>query len=1562
MQVATDKFVSRAGTRATGRWASVSSPGRRCKPLRFKSDDEVESTLNDAELRSHIQQLQAAARRDPGGLLKSISSSSPPPSLLTLRKAAEAGLLPAYDQDTPRTPLTQPAFTRRREIWVGRAAMLGVLAACYWEVHLTSHPSILIQLGTIIPVGPRAAGWLVGTLAFGNLVAALAPWSPTYSLKNQRDIAKRPAHPLSQQSGATPKWPHLLGVDGTWGFSKANELLHARLAMLGFAGLCWREASDPALLRVGPLAQVARLLHIPTSTTYFDTCATAFLVFAGVATAVAYLVGRPGPDSLVFEQDVWFTNSIMNQVSVRASVQGWLKAARAGKRSVSTSRGIFYLQDTLACCCFLEALLVNWQREDGTSFMAFLVYGCSPIDMAAPLAWPWNVLDVMALRYAPTNVLVAEAATGHVMLQNPTSVAAFGDHSHGSFSDWATLLEPITLHCSEAGGCCEGDSGPHHHPHYQQQQGGGAKEVEDRSDQAGRPRTPPPSAAPADTSWQNPEYRPGSLLAAGRLDYVSHLFHGPKGAIQRRAMEEAVRAGSVYRARVQITSPVLLQLLTMQTGDVRAGLPGGFHTAPCWSEVWHEVHVCSMQSPYTLDQLLVLAQHDISAAVAAEKRELQLRTQQEALLQEILPQQVVDVLLGKDPVVEQADVATSPLYTSLRLALSQQQLETCPAAEATCTNSSSNMPSRLSYDCGPAAGAQPALLFIGDQPAMPVLDSAALPSRPTEAALPALTSHSHLPAWPALMEAAPQTSPAVAEPAARATVVITSQPGSVQEQQQKLQQLQVMFKQRQGHAAASQAAAGQAAAGQAAAGQAASGQARSGQAAAEQEPTENRGQKKQQGKPWSSCTEDVPTQHPQEACKAPQADALQALQKLFVNRQPPVRSVAAETVAVPATTGTPATSATMKPADNYPAAAANMRAAIMQQQESQQAAAAGASHGMKQQQELLLHKPTWSAERINTGAPATVLQLPAEPGLTVSVHGATHLPSNPSAPAACSATPDSLAQLQLQDHQLELQLQALLAEQRRVRAAMQELLQVAPTDRCCLSLPPPQACLKAPQTAAGAAGDGLVSIVSLDAMLGGHSELLPKLMQPSKAEKERELQDLLYNLEQLTMGRSGKAPPDGLHLRQSPPCTHLTADSPPTCEADEQSEHFNCTAGSKHLHGPQTLSSPQLSLLDTSRRGLDRSSPNLGHTPSQPSTFLLKGPGPCGARACSFELPSSQCPVPVRHHTPSPAHSARTPLTQSSRQHGLPRYHSEGRQPTGSRAATEGMVTLLGHWSPSLMGGSSRMARADADLSPGPRLVSGRATAPGAVPDTKAAAKVSSALGISAVGSWGDESILGRDFNGSMGLDPSGSLNNGSTSGPPISVMTSQWHEELMRQAVEGMHCSPDVDRALRGYARQARLADEAGPAACTMALLLVHGRCQASFSAMPGMGCWRCAVQANTTRGGVHLSTRDVMRLATWHEEVVNLTTCPTAGPHVPRLHMLPLSSPSPQLPCGPLPAGLQVTLLFADIKGFTSMAAALHPAQVMLFLNHLFNQFDDLLADHDVYKVGQVPARGLF
>lgn len=40
--------------------------------------------------------------------------------------------------------------------------------------------------------------------------------------------------------------------------------------------------------------------------------------------------------------------------------------------------------------------------------------------------------------------------------------------------------------------------------------------------------------------------------------------------------------------------------------------------------------------------------------------------------------------------------------------------------------------------------------------------------------------------------------------------------------------------------------------------------------------------------------------------------------------------------------------------------------------------------------------------------------------------------------------------------------------------------------------------------------------------------------------------------------------------------------------------------------------------------------------------------------------------------------------------------------------------------------------------------------------------------------------------------------------------------------------------------------------------------------------------------------------------------------------------------------------SILFTDIAGFTAMSRALHPAQVLLFLNHLYSRFDDLLEEH--------------
>ncbi|KAG2427330.1 hypothetical protein HXX76_012525 [Chlamydomonas incerta] len=65
---------------------------------------------------------------------------------------------------------------------------------------------------------------------------------------------------------------------------------------------------------------------------------------------------------------------------------------------------------------------------------------------------------------------------------------------------------------------------------------------------------------------------------------------------------------------------------------------------------------------------------------------------------------------------------------------------------------------------------------------------------------------------------------------------------------------------------------------------------------------------------------------------------------------------------------------------------------------------------------------------------------------------------------------------------------------------------------------------------------------------------------------------------------------------------------------------------------------------------------------------------------------------------------------------------------------------------------------------------------------------------------------------------------------------------------------------------------------------------------------------------GGRRLSRRDVMALATWHESV---------------------------------------TVVFADIVGFTAMCQRLHPARVMAFLDDLYNAFDHLLDETGCYKV---------
>jgi photosystem II protein len=140
-----------------------------------------------------------------------------------------------YDKSAVKASPATAAFTRRREVFTGRIAMSGFLACVIGEI-LTGRGAIG-QLALETRLSPNLLTGVIGAFVLYNFVTAVGPGSPTWSDENQADVQKRPSGPVQNKKANLVERPgQFLGIPGFEpGFTKRNELLVGRVAMLGFA-------------------------------------------------------------------------------------------------------------------------------------------------------------------------------------------------------------------------------------------------------------------------------------------------------------------------------------------------------------------------------------------------------------------------------------------------------------------------------------------------------------------------------------------------------------------------------------------------------------------------------------------------------------------------------------------------------------------------------------------------------------------------------------------------------------------------------------------------------------------------------------------------------------------------------------------------------------------------------------------------------------------------------------------------------------------------------------------------------------------------------------------------------------------------------------------------------------------------------------------------------------------------------------------------------------------------------------------------------------------------------
>jgi len=187
------------------------------------------------------------------------------------------------------------AFTRRREVFAGRLAMLGFNAACFWEWYFPSRPNILQQLSaftakTGFQLSEATLLTVVTGLVVYNALSALAPGSPTLSDTNQRDVAKRPGGPTQEPPQS---FQQFLGIRG-FGFNKANELFVGRTAMIGFAAAILGQLRQGGLQGPGPLAQVANILGQTPDDTWYASIGSFYILSVVVTIGLAFARGQFG--------------------------------------------------------------------------------------------------------------------------------------------------------------------------------------------------------------------------------------------------------------------------------------------------------------------------------------------------------------------------------------------------------------------------------------------------------------------------------------------------------------------------------------------------------------------------------------------------------------------------------------------------------------------------------------------------------------------------------------------------------------------------------------------------------------------------------------------------------------------------------------------------------------------------------------------------------------------------------------------------------------------------------------------------------------------------------------------------------------------------------------------------------------------------------------------------------------------------------------------------------------------------------------------------------------------